>query len=259
MISIKSKREIELMKEAGRIVALAHQEVSQHIKPGVSTYELDQIVEHVIRAHGATPSFKGYGGFPASACISINEQVVHGIPSDEVHLNEGDLVSIDIGANYKGYHGDSAWSYAVGEVSHEVRTLMDVTKESLFLGLAQAKAGNRVSDISHAIQRYCESKGYGVVREFVGHGIGKLLHEDPQIPNFGLPHRGPKLKRGMTLAIEPMINMGTPNVRVLDDQWTAVTIDGLPSAHYEHTIVVTDDAPIILTTIVKEEQNGERR
>jgi len=237
------------MKEAGRIVALAHQAVTPHIKPGISTYELDQIVEQVIRSHGATPSFKGYGGFPASACISINEQVVHGIPSEDVILRDGDLVSIDIGANYKGYHGDSAWSYAVGEVSPEVRQLMDVTKESLMKGLAMAKAGNRVSDISHAIQSYAESFGYGVVREFVGHGVGKQLHEDPQIPNFGLPNKGPKLRAGMTLAIEPMINMGTRQVRVLDDNWTAVTIDGKPSAHYEHTIVITQSNPIILTTV----------
>jgi methionyl aminopeptidase len=249
MINVKSKREIELMREAGRIVALAHHTVSQHVKPGVSTQELDRIIEQVIRDNGATPSFKGYGGFPASACTSLNEQVVHGIPSSDVILQEGDLIAIDIGANYKGYHGDSAWSYAVGTVSDDVRQLMDVTKESLFRGLAMAKAGNRISDISHAVQAYAESFGYGVVREFVGHGVGKQLHEDPQIPNFGLPHKGPKLRSGMTLAIEPMINLGTHMVRVLDDNWTAVTLDGKPSAHYEHTIVVTDDEPIILTTL----------
>lgn len=249
MISIKSKREIELMREAGRIVALAHQEVQKHIKAGVSTYELDQIVEHVITSHGATPSFKGYGGFPASACTSINEQVVHGIPSETVTLKDGDIISIDIGANYKGYHGDSAWTYAVGEISKDVQKLMDVTKESLFKGLEQATAGNRLSDISHAIQVHAEKHGFSVVREFVGHGVGKQLHEDPQIPNFGLPGKGNKLKAGMTFAIEPMINMGRKEVTVLKDNWTAVTIDKLPSAHYEHSILITDGAPIILTTL----------
>jgi len=249
MISIKSAREIDLMKQAGRIVALAHQEVQRHIKPGVSTYELDQIVENVIRNNNAIPSFKGYGGFPGSACTSINEQVVHGIPSVDAILQDGDLISVDIGANYKGYHGDSAWTYAVGTVSDEVRQLMEVTKESLFKGLEQAKAGNRLSDISHAIQTYAESFGYGVVREFVGHGVGKQLHEDPQIPNYGLPNKGPKLKAGMTLAIEPMINMGRKEVRVLQDNWTTVTIDDLPSAHYEHSILVTDGVPVILTAV----------
>jgi len=249
MISIKSAREIDLMKQAGRIVALAHQEVEKHIKAGISTYEIDQIVENVIRNNNAIPSFKGYGGFPGSACTSINEQVVHGIPSTSAILKDGDLISIDIGAIYKGYHGDSAWTYAVGTVSDEVKQLMEVTKESLFKGLEQAKAGNRLSDISHAIQTYAESFGYGVVREFVGHGVGKQLHEDPQIPNYGLPHKGPKLKAGMTLAIEPMINMGRKEVRVLEDNWTTVTIDGKPSAHYEHSILVTDGAPVILTAV----------
>lgn len=237
------------MKVAGRIVALAHQEVSNHIKPGVSTYELDQIIEQVIRTNGATPSFKGYGGFPASACTSINEQVVHGIPDQAILLQDGDIISIDIGANYKGYHGDSAWTYAVGNVAPDILQLMKVTEESLFKGLEQATAGNRVSDISHAVQTHAEAFGYGVVREFVGHGVGKQLHEDPQIPNFGLPHKGPKLRAGMTLAIEPMINLGVRQVRVLDDNWTAVTIDNQPSAHYEHTIVVTTGKPIILTTL----------
>ncbi len=249
MISIKSPREIELMREAGRIVALAHQAVKEHVKPGTTTKQLDQIVERVIRDHGATPSFKGYGGFPASACTSINEQVVHGIPSDEVILKDGDLISIDIGANYKGYHGDSAWTYAVGTVSDDIRQLMKITEESLWKGLEMATAGNRLTDISHAIQSHAESFGYGVVREFVGHGVGKQLHEDPQVPNFGLPHRGVRLKAGMTLAIEPMINMGRKDVRVLEDNWTAVTVDGQPSAHYEHSILVTDGAPVILTTV----------
>jgi methionyl aminopeptidase len=249
MITIKSKREILLMKQAGRIVALAHQEVKKHIKPGVTTLELDQIVEQVIRDNDAIPSFKGYGGFPGSACTSVNEQVVHGIPSKKVKLKKGDMISVDIGAQYKGYHGDSAWSYAVGEVTKEVSKLMEVTKESLFEGLKYAKAGNRLTDISHAIQVYAESFGYSVVREFVGHGLGKQLHEDPQIPNYGLPGKGPLLKKGMTLAIEPMINMGRKEVKVLKDNWTAVTIDKKPSAHYEHSILITDDDPIILTTV----------
>lgn len=249
MITIKSEREILLMKEAGRIVALAHQEVEKHIKPGVTTFELDQIVEKVIRDNDAIPSFKGYGGFPGSACTSVNEQVVHGIPSEKVILQNGDLISVDIGAMYKGYHGDSAWTYKVGEVSPEISKLMEVTKESLFEGLKYAKAGNRLTDISHAIQTYAESYGYSVVREFVGHGLGKQLHEDPQIPNFGLPGRGPILKKGMTLAIEPMINMGRKEVKVLKDNWTAVTIDKKPSAHYEHSILITDDEPVILTTV----------
>jgi len=253
MITIKSKREILLMKEAGRIVALAHQEVKKHIKPGVTTYELDQIVEKVIRDHNATPSFKGYGGFPGSACTSVNEQVVHGIPSRRVKLKSGDLIGIDIGAMYKGYHGDSAWSYAVGEVTEEVAKLMEVTKKSLYEGLKYATAGNRLTDISHAIQTYAESFGYSVVREFVGHGLGKQLHEDPQIPNYGKPGRGPILKPGMTLAIEPMINMGRKEVKVLEDNWTAVTIDKKPSAHYEHSILITEGEPIILTTVQKEE------
>jgi methionyl aminopeptidase len=249
MITIKSDREILLMKEAGRIVALAHQEVQKHIYPGVSTLELDTIVEQVIRDNNAIPSFKGYGGFPGSACTSINEQVVHGIPSKKVTLKKGDIISIDIGANYKGYHGDSAWTYAVGEVSDEVTKLMEVTKQSLFEGLKYAKAGNRLSDISHAIQQYAESFGFSVVREFVGHGLGKQLHEDPQIPNYGLPGKGPILKQGMTLAIEPMINMGRKEVKVLRDNWTAVTVDKKPSAHYEHSILITKDDCIILTKV----------
>lgn len=249
MVTIKSPREINVMKEAGKIVALAHQTVKAMVQPGISTYEIDQAVEEVIRKHGATPSFKGYGGFPGSACTSVNEQVVHGIPSKHVVLQEGDIISVDIGAYYKGYHGDSAWTYAVGRISDDARQLMNVTKASLFKGLEQAKAGNRLSDISHAIQTYAEDHGYSVVREFVGHGLGKELHEDPQIPNFGLPGKGTLLKPGMTFAIEPMINMGRKEVKVLKDNWTAVTVDGSLSAHYEHSIVITEDKPILLTTV----------
>jgi methionyl aminopeptidase len=249
MITIKSKREIALMREAGRIVALAHQEIKQHIKPGITTLEIDKIVEQVIRDNNAIPSFKGYGGFPGSACTSVNEQVVHGIPSEEVVLKDGDIISVDIGAIYKGYHGDSAWSYPVGTISQEAQQLLDVTEQSLYEGLKMATAGNRLTDISHAIQSYAESFGYSVVREFVGHGVGKNLHEDPQIPNFGPPGRGLKLKAGMTFAIEPMINMGRKEVKVLKDNWTAVTVDKKLSAHFEHSILITKDECIILTAL----------
>jgi len=249
MISIKSPREIELMKQAGKIVALAHQEVKKHIRPGVTTYELDQIVENTIRAHDAIPSFKGYGGFPGSACTSVNEQVVHGIPSKDVVLKNGDIISIDIGAEYEGYHGDSAWTYAVGTISDEAQKLLDVTKQSLFEGLKMARANNRLSDISNAIQTYAEGYGYSIVREFVGHGLGKQLHEDPQIPNYGPKGRGTLLKAGMTLAIEPMVNMGRKEVKVLSDNWTAVTRDKSLSAHFEHSILITEDECIILTTV----------
>ncbi len=249
MISIKSKRERDLMREAGRIVALAHQEVKKHIKPGVTTLELDQVVEKVIRDNNATPSFKGYGGFPGSACTSVNKQVVHGIPSKNVKLVEGDIISIDIGANYKGYHGDSAWTYGVAQISEEASNLLQVTEEALFKGLEQAKAGNRLSDISHAVQKHAESFGYSIVREFVGHGIGKNLHEDPQIPNYGLPGKGTLLKAGMCLAIEPIVNEGRKEVKVLQDNWTAVTVDGKLSAHFEHTIILTEDGFEILTAL----------
>lgn len=249
MISIKSPREINLMRQAGRIVALAHQEVSKHIKPGVSTSYLDEIVEKVIIDNDALPSFKGYGGFPGSICASINEVVVHGIPSKSIILKDGDIIAIDIGANYKGYHGDSAWTYAVGNISKEDEQLMDVTKEALFKGLSQVKPNNHLSDISNAIETFAKSFKYGVVEEFTGHGIGTKLHEEPAIPNFGKPHKGPILKQGMTLAIEPMINQGTKRVKVLLDNWTTVTCDKKKSAHYEHTILVTEDGYEILTKL----------
>lgn len=249
MVTIKSPREIGLMREAGRIVALAHQEVSKHVLPGISTLELDQIVEKTIRENDAIPSFKNYNGFPSSACISINQEVVHGIPSVKRILQSGDIVSIDIGAVYKGYHGDSAWTYACGEISLEAQKLLEGTKDSLFKGLEQAKSGNRLTDISHAIQTHAESLGYSVVREFVGHGVGKHLHEDPQIPNFGLPGRGITLRKGMTLAIEPMINAGRKEVKVLSDGWTTITQDQSLSAHFEHSILITDDGYEILTKV----------
>ncbi len=248
MIILKSPREVAIMREAGRIVALAHQAVKEAIQPGITTEFIDQLVESVITAHGATPSFKGYGGFPGSACTSVNDEVVHGIPSSRT-LKEGDVFKVDIGAYYQGYHGDSAWTYAVGDVDASIQTLMQVTEGSLYAGLDMAKAGNHLSDISHAIQTYAERHGMSVVREFVGHGIGKALHEAPQVPNFGPPHQGPKLKKGMTLAIEPMINLGHKEVKVLADGWTAVTLDHQPSAHYEHTVLITEAAPVLLTIL----------
>ena len=249
MIIRKSLREIELMRIAGRIVALAHQEVKKHIAPGVSTLELDQIAERVIRENGATPSFKGYGGFPGSICASINDVVVHGIPKASTILKEGDIISVDIGACYKGYHGDSAWTYPVGEISAADQHLMDVTLNALYKGLEQAKPHNRLSDISAAIGNYAKSFGYGVVVDFTGHGVGKNLHEDPAIPNYGTPNMGPVLQPGMTLAIEPMINAGTKNVKVCSDGWTTITRDGKKSAHYEHSILITDEGYEILTKL----------
>ena len=249
MIIRKSMREIELMRIAGKIVALAHQEVEKHIAPGVSTLELDQIAERVIRENGATPSFKGYGGFPGSICASINDVVVHGIPKASIILKAGDIISIDIGACYKGYHGDSAWTYPVGKISDADQHLMDVTLNALYKGLEQAKPHNRLSDISAAIGNYAKSFGYGVVVDFTGHGVGKHLHEDPSIPNYGTPNMGPVLQPGMTLAIEPMVNAGTKNVKVCSDGWTTITRDGKKSAHFEHSIVITDEGYEILTKL----------
>ncbi len=249
MISRKSDREIALMREAGRIVALAHQEVKKAVRPGVTTQEIDVLVEDIIRSYDATPSFKGYGGFPGSACTSINDEVVHGIPSKQRKLKQGDILKVDIGAYYKGYHGDSAWTYPVGEISEEAKNLLKATEEALFKGLEHAKSGARLSDISSAIQIHAENKGFSVVRDFVGHGIGKNLHEAPQIPNYGPPGKGPVLKPGMTLAIEPMINSGKKEVRVKSDQWTAVTVDGSLSAHFEHTVLITDEDYELLTAL----------
>jgi methionyl aminopeptidase len=236
------------MREAGRIVALVHQELKKVIEPGITTKELDALAEKVIRSHGASPSFKGYGGFPGNICTSINEELVHGIPSGR-KLKEGDIISIDIGAEYKGYHGDSAWTYPVGEISEEDRRLLRVTEESLYKGLAEAKPGARLSNISHAIQTHVESAGFSIVREYVGHGIGSKLHEDPQIPNFGPPNRGPRLKPGMVLAIEPMVNAGERYVHTLADRWTVVTQDGKKCAHFEHTIAITESGYEILTQL----------
>ncbi len=247
MITIKSEREIDLMRQAGRIVALAHKAAREAIAPGVSTKKIDEVVEATIRSYDAIPSFKNYNGFPAATCISVNETVVHGIPSAHKILKEGDIVSVDIGAVYKGYHGDSAWTYPCGHISDKIRKLLEGTEKSLYAGLAQAKAGNRLTDISHAVQQTAEGFGYSVVREFVGHGVGQKLHEDPAIPNYGRPGRGPLLRKGMTLAIEPMINLGRKEVIVLPDGWTTVTADRKPSAHFEHTVLIKEDGYEILT------------
>ncbi|KKB34889.1 Methionine aminopeptidase [Bacillus thermotolerans] len=236
------------MREAGRIVALTHQELKRHLSPGISTKELDEIADKFIRQHDAIPSFKGYNGFRGSICVSVNEELVHGIPGDRV-LKEGDIVSLDIGANYKGYHGDSAWTYPIGTISPDTQKLLEVTENSLFVGLEEAKPGARLSNISHAIQTYVESYGFSIVREYVGHGVGQSLHESPQIPHFGPPGKGPVLKPGMVLAIEPMVNAGYRYVRTLEDNWTVVTQDGKMCAHFEHTIAITNAGFEILTTL----------
>jgi len=248
MIILKSEREIQYLREAGKIVAAALREVKQAVKPGVTTLELDQIAEKYIRSCGAVPAFKGYRGFPGSICASVNEEVVHGIPGLR-KLKNGDTISIDIGAVINGYYGDAAITVPVGEIDPEVQLLLDVTEQALYKGIEQAVVGNRLSDISHAIQVHAEKHGFSVVRDFVGHGIGRKMHEDPQIPNYGPPGHGPRLKAGMTLAIEPMINMGTFEVETLEDNWTVVTADGKRSAHFEHTIVITPDGPEILTKL----------
>lgn len=246
MIICKTPREIEIMREAGRIVALTHQELKKHIVPGITTKELDKVAEAFIRKCNATPSFKGYNGFTGSICASVNEELVHGIPGDRV-LNNGDIISIDIGAEYNGYHGDSAWTYAVGSIDEETQRLLDVTEESLYKGLNEAKPGDRLSNISHAIQTYVEANGFSVVREYVGHGIGQDLHEDPQIPHYGPPNKGPRLKPGMVLAVEPMVNAGNRYVKTLADDWTVVTVDGKMCAHFEHTVAITETGFEILT------------
>lgn len=248
MIICKTQREIDIMRQAGRIVALTHEELKKHIKPGITTKELDLIAETFIRSHNAIPSFKGYNGFPGSICASINEELVHGIPGSKV-LKDGDIISVDIGAYYNGYHGDSAWTFPVGTISEEAKKLLTVTEQSLFEGLKLAKPGNRLQDISHAIQMHVERNGFSIVEEFVGHGIGQDLHEDPPIPNYGLPNKGPILKKGMTLAIEPMVNQGKRFVKILPDNWTVITTDKKLCAHYEHTIVITDDGYEILTQV----------
>ncbi len=247
MIILKSDREIQAMREAGRLTALAHQEVVKAIVPGVTTMELDRVAEAFIRQAGGQPSFKGYLGYPGSICASVNHVVVHGIPSQHTKLQEGDILSVDIGVFYGGFHGDAARTWPVGVVGPEAERLLRVTEESLQRGLAQVKAGGFLTDIGHAVQTYVESQGFTVVRDYVGHGIGTKMHEDPQIPNFGAPGQGPQLRPGMVLAIEPMVNAGGYAVRTLADGWTVVTTDSSLSAHFEHTVALTDRGAEILT------------
>ena len=250
-VSIKSTREIELMREAGRLLEITHNEMEKALKPGMSTMDINRIGEEVIRSFGCIPSFLNYNGYPASICVSVNDEVVHGIPHKDHIIQEGDIVSLDAGLIYKGYHSDAARTLLVGECSPEAKKLVEVTKQSFFEGIKFAKAGHHLFEISAAIGDYAESFGYGVVRDLVGHGIGTHLHEDPQIPNFRQRGRGLKLMSGMTLAIEPMINAGTREVAWMDDDWTVVTMDGSLSAHYENTILITDGEPEILSLSVK--------
>lgn len=247
MIYLKTDEEIELMRVSNRLVGMTHGELSKHIRPGITTLELDKIADEFIRDHGAVPSFLGYGGFPNSICTSVNEHVVHGIPNN-IPLKEGDIVSIDIGTVKNEYNGDSAYTYCVGEVSDEIKKLLRVTRESLYIGIEQAKEGNRIGDIGNAIQTYCEKLGYTVVRELVGHGIGRKMHEAPEVPNYGRRGTGPLIKNGMCIAIEPMINMGSKNVVFESDGWTVRTKDRKPSAHFEHTIAVRNGKADILST-----------
>ena len=246
MITLKSKREIELLKEAGHIVYLTHQYLRPHIKAGIKTKELDRLSEEFIRSKGATPSFKGYEGFPSTLCISINDEVVHGFPSDRV-LQDGDIISIDIGACYKGYHGDSAWTYTVGEVSDDAKYLLEHTEKALYEGIKQAKVGNRIGDISYAVEKYATEHNLGVVKELVGHGVGTSVHESPDVPNYGTKGTGPKIRDGMVIAIEPMLTLGSPDIYVEDNDWTVKTEDSSLSAHFEHTIAITNEGVIILT------------
>jgi methionyl aminopeptidase len=247
MIPVKSPGDIKRMRLSGRIAADVLVALEEHVRPGVTTSELDSVAYDLIKKAGGEPSFLGYGGFPASICASVNEQVVHGIPSDGCVLQDGDIISVDVGVLYKGFHGDNARTYPVGAVAPEVTTLLKVTRESLLIGLEQVRAGALLGAMSSAIQAHAEEHGFGVVRQFAGHGIGKKLHEEPHVPNYGRADEGPKLRAGMALAIEPMVNAGTYRVRTLDDGWTVVTEDGLPSAHFEHTVVVLSDGCEIMT------------
>lgn len=247
MVVLKTSRELKAMRDAGRISSRALKLAGEAVEPGVSTLEIDRIVRKYIEEQGATPSFLNYGGFPASACISVNDVVIHGIPRKNQILKQGDIVSIDVGAFYEGFHGDNAWTFPCGQVSKEAQDLMDVTRESLFEGINAARPGNRLGDIGSAVQRYVEARGYSVVRDFVGHGVGAELHEDPSVPNYGTPGRGVRLLPGMTIAIEPMVNQGVHTVETLSDNWSVVTSDGKLSAHFEHSIAITPDGPVILT------------
>lgn len=249
MIIVKSKKEIDLMREAGRVTARAHDAVKRNIKVGMTALELDEIVRDVILANNAIPTFYGYMDFPKNICCSINDEVVHGIPADDIIIKDGDIVSVDIGATLNGYVGDQARTYLVGNVSEEAKKLVEVTRESFYRGLEYVKEGYRIVDVGAAIQEYAESFGYGVVREYTGHGVGQNMHEDPSVPNYRTRMKGPRLQRGMTIAIEPMINQGTHRVHTLDNEWTVVTDDGKLSAHYENTVAVTDGEPVILTAL----------
>ena len=247
MITLKSGEEIIRMRDAGRIAAIAREVGGEMVREGVTTAQIDREIKKAILSHGAKPSFLGYGGFPASACISVNEEIIHGIPSNGKVLKNGDIVKIDVGAYYKGYHGDCAATFAVGQISEEAQRLIDVTKQSFFKGIAAIGEGKRIGDIGYAIQSYVEQNGFSVVREYIGHGIGKNLHEDPEVPNYGNAGHGQRLREGMTLAIEPMVNVGDWRVRVLNDNWTVVTVDGKLSAHYENTVAITANGVLILT------------
>ena len=247
MIVLKTAKELALMQEACRISAAALRVAGEAVRPGVSTAEIDRAAENYIRSQGAEPNFKGLYGFPAAACISVNDEVIHGIPSKERILKEGDIVSIDLGAKINGFNGDNAATFAVGKISDEAQALLDTTRESLFEGIKMAAVGNKIGDIAFAVQSYCEARGYGVVREYTGHGVGRELHEDPAVPNYGKPGRGVRLTAGMTIAIEPMINQGTAAIRLMPDKWTVKTKDAKLSAHFEHTIAITPGGPVILT------------
>ena len=246
MITIKSEREIELMREAGKMVSMTHQYLKNFIKPGITTKELDRLAEEYIRKMGGVPTCKGYEGFPATLCTSVNDTVVHGIP-DNCKLKDGDIITIDMVIGYKGYQGDAAWTYAVGEVSDDKKYLMEHTEKALYEGVKQVKPGNRIGDISNAVEEYANKHHLGVVKELCGHGIGREMHEDPEVPNYGPKGTGPKLREGMVICIEPMLNLGTADIYMLDDEWTIKTDDGKPAAHYEHTILVTKDGYEILT------------
>lgn len=248
MIIKKAPHQIEEMAEAGRLSAKVLREVGARVKPGVSTAELDRIAEMIIRMEGGIPAFKGYGGFPGSICASVNDQIVHGIPSNSVILQEGDILSIDTGAIVKGWVGDNAWTYPVGKISPEKKRLLEVTEQCMWAGIEAARPGNHLGDIGHAIQEIAERAGYGVVREYVGHGVGRDMHEDPNVPNYGRKHTGIKLEPGMVIAIEPMINIGTYKTKVMSDGWLVCTRDGKPSAHFEKTVAITEDGPRVLTT-----------
>lgn len=250
MIQLKSPRELETMAAGGRILAATHQHITPALQPGVSTMEIDRMVESFIRSHaGATPSFKGLYGFPGSACISLNEEIVHGIPSTKRVLKDGDIITVDIGVYYGGFHTDSAWTYSVGRISPDAKRLMDVTEQALYAAIKECKLGNHIGDLGAACETVVAAAGFSVVKDLVGHGVGAVMHEEPQVPNYGKPKRGPRLQVGMTLAIEPMVNVGGPATKTLADKWTIVTLDGELSAHFEHTVAITAEGPRVLTTL----------